>query len=364
MIPTPPLPPKLNAKIRLSPALTATYGIIALVALGAILIAAKSGSRPPQNALAKKPKSAVKKIVASTPLQGVTVILDPGHGGIDSGSICSGTREDALNYRLTATIGAALKNAGAKIVYTVRSKSLNVNLEEGRAEPALIIPEDARLAYDGTTILGNKKSLGARAAVGRPYREALSSEQKRVGSGLYFLAVHHDENKDVRGGRIEYDNRGGDPPLLALVLTQRMSLQTFVNKLTSWCRKNPDSRHLWVLKPANNPIPQRALLEAATISHPKDRDLANSRQFRWKMANMVRDSLVECEKTLKKGPVAPIRTASSQFPSKISLKAVPSPGVRYDRSLIAARGGSHGADSSKTLRPVKPIVTAPAVSGR
>ena len=92
MIPTPPLPPKLNAKIRLSPALTATYGIIALVALGAILIAAKSGSRPPQNALAKKPKSAVKKIVASTPLQGVTVILDPGHGGIDSGSICSGTR--------------------------------------------------------------------------------------------------------------------------------------------------------------------------------------------------------------------------------------------------------------------------------
>src|SRR5436190_646490 len=81
------------------------------------------------------------------PLRGVTVVLDPGHGGVDSGAICRGCREDAVNYRLTATIAAALREAGAAVAYTVRSAALDMPLREGIPEPPLLVPRDAHLVY-------------------------------------------------------------------------------------------------------------------------------------------------------------------------------------------------------------------------
>ena len=352
MIPTPPIP----GKQKLPPALTAVYGAIALMIIGATLMAAKGGGRPPKVALKPNvaPKSATVKSAAPRPLLGVTVVLDPGHGGIDSGSICAGTREDALNYRLTATIAAALKNAGAKIVYTVRSASLEVPIVEGAKEPPLMIPRDALLCFDGTTILGNKKSLAARAAVTRPYWAALTDDQRRTGRGLYFLAVHHDDNAEVRGGRIEYDMRGGEPPLLAAILTQRMAGQSFDKKLAAWGRRHADPRRLYVLKPENNPVIQRALLEAATISSPIDRDLAYSRQFRWQIAKMVRDSIIECEKTLKNAPITPLMTAS------ITPSALTPGGVSPARNLIAARKGGRKETLKKPIQSAqRPITQSP-----
>ena len=322
------LPP---VKKTLPPGLTAIYAAAALLTISGVLIAAKN--RPPRaHKTVNAPKSAAAaKASASHPLNGVTVILDPGHGGIDSGSLCSGTREDALNYRLTATIAASLQEAGARIVYTIRSKALEVELVEGKNEPPLIIPADGRLALDNGTIIGNKKSLGARAAVGIPYWNALPDAQKRTGQGLYFLAVHHDECPGVRGGRIEFDKRSGQAPLFATTLTRRMGTKDFDKKLASWCRKTPDARHLWVLKPTNNPVAQRALLEAATISNPLDRDLANSRQFRWQIAKMVRSSIVECEKALKAQSLLPAPPVQmTQQPASPPQK----------RALIAARKGA------------------------
>ena len=317
--------------------LTAIYAAVALLTVSGLIIAAKNGPPRPGKS-AKAAKSAKSRKSSASPLAGVTVILDPGHGGIDSGSICSGVREDALNYRLTATIAAALKASGANIVYTIRSKALAVPLAEGQNEPPLIIPADGRLAFDNGTIIGNKKSLGARAAIGIPYWDALPNEKKITGRGLYFLAVHHDECPGVRGARIEFDKRSGQSPLLATVLTRRVGAQSFDTKLAAWCRSVPDARHLWVLKPTNNPVMQRALLEAATISNPLDRDLANSRQFRWKIARTVRDSIIECEKTLKSplqlSPAKNIQMAQ-QTPAKPKANA-----SLPDRSLIAARRGA------------------------
>jgi len=59
---------------------------------------------------------------ASLPLKGITVILDPGHGGIDSGAVNSSgeTRvfEKTINLRVSLKTGDLLKKLGADVIYT------------------------------------------------------------------------------------------------------------------------------------------------------------------------------------------------------------------------------------------------------
>ena len=47
------------------------------------------------------------------------VILDPGHGGVDSGAVSvSGTEEKNLNLAVAKKIGAFLESAGVEVIYT------------------------------------------------------------------------------------------------------------------------------------------------------------------------------------------------------------------------------------------------------
>ncbi len=53
------------------------------------------------------------------PLKGITVILDPGHGGADPGAVYNNTvMEKTINLAVALKIGAKLTAMGAKVVYT------------------------------------------------------------------------------------------------------------------------------------------------------------------------------------------------------------------------------------------------------
>ena len=86
------------------------------------------------------------------PLDGVLVVLDPGHGGEDSGAIRGGFREDALNYRLAAATASELRSRGATVWMTVSSRALPADLKPGKPEPPLIVPSDARLTFNGERV--------------------------------------------------------------------------------------------------------------------------------------------------------------------------------------------------------------------
>ena len=65
------------------------------------------------------------------------VILDPGHGGMDSGAVSgSGVLEKDLNLRVASATGAFLEEAGVRVIYT-------------RTEDALLTHPGARTAKQG-----------------------------------------------------------------------------------------------------------------------------------------------------------------------------------------------------------------------
>jgi N-acetylmuramoyl-L-alanine amidase/LysM repeat protein len=54
----------------------------------------------------------------SGPLAGRTVVIDPGHGGIDTGAIANGLYEKDLTLPISLDVGALLAQGGAHVVYT------------------------------------------------------------------------------------------------------------------------------------------------------------------------------------------------------------------------------------------------------
>lgn len=53
----------------------------------------------------------------------VTVVIDPGHGGIDGGvsGVKTGVKESALNLALSKIVGEYLESAGFNVIYTRRN---------------------------------------------------------------------------------------------------------------------------------------------------------------------------------------------------------------------------------------------------
>lgn len=61
-----------------------------------------------------------------------TIIIDPGHGGIDPGAVYNGRRESDDNLRLGLAVGNLLRKAGYEVVYTRTSDLYNTPFEKAQ----------------------------------------------------------------------------------------------------------------------------------------------------------------------------------------------------------------------------------------
>lgn len=218
--------------------------------------------------------------LASDALAGVTVVLDPGHGGADPGATHGGIVEAALAYRLAATCASVLRRAGARVETTVRSSALSVPLEEGREEPALELPRDARFASDGGAVGAGREEpehLYRRAATAARVWRA-----RRRGEEVVFVSLHFDAapSSRVRGGFVCWDRRGS-APRLAGTLARWLSACGMAGSRGAWARE------LGVLNPQRNPVPERILAEMATLTSPEDRRAVSEPAWRWRAARVV-----------------------------------------------------------------------------
>ena len=175
------------------------------------------------------------KVTRSTGSRSKTVIIDPGHGGRDTGAVWGGVRECDLNLKTALKLEYYLKRAGYKVVMTRRSN--------------------------------RTVSLGSRAAIANRYRNAV------------FVSIHYNASCEtyVHGG--ETFHGGGSSSSYLSSSLQR--------NLVSQCKvKNRGSRYrrFSVLRNTNCPA---ALVECGFISNSRERSRCNTSAFQDKAARAI-----------------------------------------------------------------------------
>lgn len=129
------------------------------------------------NFIIKKAPNLIKK----KPLKKLTVVVDPGHGGIESGACAFKLQEKTINLQIAKKLRKELKKSGAK-VYLTRSKDKKVDLYD-RTKIAIKKEADILLSIHQNS-LANPNNVVKKHGVGtyyyhnqsKPLAEAIQKE--------------------------------------------------------------------------------------------------------------------------------------------------------------------------------------------
>lgn len=177
-------------------------------------------------------------------LEGVTIVIDPGHGGIDSGAIGSSfkTLEKDIILSTSLLLEEKLKTAGANVIMTRNT--------------------DVFLSLAQRTDISSKHQADA------------------------FISIHYNTNpnKLMNGTIVYYNNENGPDALLAKTL-QRSIVET-----TSLNNMGARYGNYYVLR-ENSQL--AVLVEAAFISNYDNELLSRSKQFQDKVAEGIFQGLIK-----------------------------------------------------------------------
>ena len=240
-----------------------------------------------------------RKTIASPasvkPLDGVYVVLDPGHGGADPGTTSGPLSEAALTYRTADELGACLEAQGASVVYTVRSRRLDPCL--AALEPPLERPTDAVMAVTGNPLRErhSPRPLWQRAGTARAVWATRRRWDPEAARDVFFLSLHFDQFPDdgIHGGVVCVDRRSRAVPALARALAAQMTQGSLGRNGDFHGIRDLAGRDLGVLDPDYNPVPQKALLEIATLSNPEDAQNAGDAVWRGEMVQRIAEAITQ-----------------------------------------------------------------------
>ncbi len=239
------------------------------------------------------PKSAAPLV--SGPLAGVFVVLDPGHGGADPGTTAGPLSEAALTYRMAAELAVSLQAQGASVVFTVHSRCLNPAL--AISEPPPEQPADAVLAATGNALRlrHSPRPLWLRAAVAQDVWDRRRRVDPNAARDVFFVSLHFDQfhTDTVQGGLVCVDRRGGSVPPLARALAGQMEQVSLCRTEDFHGLRGVSGRRLGVLDPQYNPVPERVLLEIATLSNPQNAIEADDPVWRAEFVRRITQAITQ-----------------------------------------------------------------------
>ena len=180
-------------------------------------------------------------------VQGKTIIIDPGHGGSDSGAIGpDGVMEKDVTFAVAKKVQSILESSGAKVIMT-------------RTDDVDVYGINA----------SDRQELQARVDVGR-----------RNPNANVFLSIHANSftNPQAHGTATYYYAKSDSDGLLAQALQAGMIEQGGLYD------RGVSEANFYVIKYSIMPA---ALVEMAFVSNPTEEDLLNSDSFQDKMAKGI-----------------------------------------------------------------------------
>jgi N-acetylmuramoyl-L-alanine amidase len=284
--------PANSLKIRKNAMRWVWAGVLIVISIACGLKAVSLGFRATRPA-APAPKP-VGVSVPPLPLAGVVVILDPGHGGADPGADHGTLSEAMLTYRTAAEVAEALRAQGANVIYTVRSSSLA--RKNAETEPQLTAPSDAKLTSTGRPLRARHtpQPLWERAKTARTVWATKVRQDKDARWNVFFLSLHYDqfEASNVSGAVVCVDRRVPRTPALAIALASEMARGNFGRSCDFRGVHGLSGHAFGVLDPAHNPVPEKVLLEIATLSNPQDLLQASDPLWRTEIARRVTNAIL------------------------------------------------------------------------
>ncbi len=203
----------------------------------------------------------------------VAVVIDPGHGGVDTGATALGLQEKWLNLDVARRVGQTLEHAGVRVRLT-RDADQAVSLEErvriGNATPGAIFVS-----------IHFNDALTAASGVETYYSE--HKEAGLLGSDWMWTSLFGGRSAGAARGREALAWSAHEGATLADAIQGSLVLAT------SAADRGTKERSLYVTRKVRAPA---VLVEGGFISHPSEAKRLGDPAYRQKLADAIAGGII------------------------------------------------------------------------
>lgn len=198
-----------------------------------------------------------RRFLLPEPLGGLTIVVDPGHGGIDGGASKGDVIESEITLKIAQRVERQLKRMGAEVIMT-------------RSTAGDVLSEHAPSEQFNSTRERKREDLFLRETIVKEAEADL------------FITIHANAipNSKWRGAQIFY-HKDGHPNSMHLANEIQSSIR---EKLQNTDREALAIQQVYLLKKVEIPA---VLIETGFISNDEERELLLDVKYQEKMADAI-----------------------------------------------------------------------------